>query len=87
MPPLVRFVLFHAGQGFCIALLAIAAMIAFDVAHLGRLSESSEAGLIGVLLLVFSLGLTFAAAQVAFALLLYGGPTAEPGAEGDPDRE
>jgi hypothetical protein len=70
MPPLVRFLLRHALIGLVLAVVFVGALLAFDIARLGSLIMASPIGLIAVLVLTVSVGITFASVQMGFAIML-----------------
>ncbi len=72
MPILVRFLLWHALIGFAVALVFVAALLAFDVARLGTLVWASPSGAIALAALTFALGLTFGSVQMGVAVMLLG---------------
>jgi len=70
MPRLIRLLARNALIGFAIAALAVAGLVVFDVARLGSLTANAERGWLVIGLLTFMLGLTFASAQMGFAIML-----------------
>lgn len=70
MPHLVRFLLRHALVGLVLAVLFVGALLAFDIARLGSLIAASPTGMIAVLVLTVSVGITFASVQMGFAIML-----------------
>lgn len=70
MPKLLGFLVLHAGVGLVLALLAVAALLAFDVAGLRGLTERSEFGALAIALLVVKLAGALGAAQIGIALAL-----------------
>ena len=70
MPRLIRLLASNALIGFVIAALAVAALVVFDVARIGSLTANAERGWLVIGLLTFMLGLTFASAQMGFAVML-----------------
>lgn len=72
MPHLVRFLLRHAAIGIGVAVVFLAALLAFDVAHLGTLVRESPSGLVAVAALAMALGITFGSVQMGFAVMLLG---------------
>lgn len=79
MPQLVRFLLRHALIGFALAVIFVGALLAFDIARLGSLIGTSPGGMVAALVLVVSIGITFASVQMGFAVMLLG--------EDDEDRD
>jgi membrane glycosyltransferase len=75
MPTLVLFLARHALVGFALAVVFVGALLAFDVARLGTLVWGSPSGLFAVAALTFAVGLTFASAQMGFAIMLLGEET------------
>ncbi len=69
MPFLVRFLVTHAVVGISLAVALVGAMVAFNVAGLGKLA-STEDGMLGLVLLTFGLGVTFGSVQMGFAVML-----------------
>lgn len=67
MPRLVRLMLAHAGIGFALATVFVAAILLLDPAGIGRLLLRE--GLFPVLLLWFFSGLTFGGAQMGIAVM------------------
>lgn len=72
MPFLVRFLVTHAVIGVAVAVAAVGAMVAFDVAGLYALMTGSEDGLLALALLTCGLGVTFGSVQMGFAVMLMG---------------
>ncbi|UFZ02709.1 hypothetical protein LQG66_26025 [Bradyrhizobium ontarionense] len=70
MPRLIRLLARNALIGFAIAALAVASLVVFDVARIGSLIAHAERGWLVIGLLTFMLGLTFASAQMGFAIML-----------------
>lgn len=68
MPSLVRFVLTHAAIGFAIAVGFVGAILALDVFGLGRMVRATEGGWVAAAALTFLMGVTFASAQIGFAV-------------------
>ncbi|MBY0338954.1 MAG: hypothetical protein K2X11_20240 [Acetobacteraceae bacterium] len=68
MPHLVRFMLAHAGIGFALATLFVAAILLANPAGIGALLLRE--GLFPVALLWFFSGLTFGGAQMGIAVML-----------------
>ncbi|MCB4768845.1 hypothetical protein LGR54_09540 [Ancylobacter sp. Lp-2] len=79
MPRLVSFLFRHALIGFGIAVPFIAALLAFDVAGLGRVVFGSPSGPLAVAVLTAAIGLTFASLQMGFAVMLLGEETSGRG--------
>lgn len=78
MPPLVRLLARNALIGFFIAVVTVAALVFFDVARIGSLTASAERGWFIRGILAFMLGLTFASAQMGFAVMLMPYDAGEP---------
>lgn len=72
MPHLVRFLIRHALIGFCLAVVFVAGLLAFDIASLRSLVMTSSSGGIGVAALTVALCLTFGSLQMGFAVMLLG---------------
>ena len=70
MLALLRFLLRNALIGFAAAALFVAGLVLADVGRLGTVLRASDVGLLASALLVYFLGLTFAGAQIGFALML-----------------
>ncbi|MDQ0511598.1 hypothetical protein [Ancylobacter amanitiformis] len=70
MPRLVRFLIRHALIGFGLAVLFVGALLLLDVARLGTLIGQSPFGGLAALVLVVCVGITFASAQMGFAVML-----------------
>ncbi|MBB3769612.1 hypothetical protein FHS55_000198 [Angulomicrobium tetraedrale] len=70
MPRLVRFLLRHALIGFGLAVFFVGALLLLDVARLGTLIGRSPFGWLATLVLVVSVGITFASVQMGFAVML-----------------
>jgi hypothetical protein len=75
MPTLVRFLARHALAGFGLAVVFVGALLALDVAGLGTMVWRSPNGAMAVAALTFAVGLTFASAQMGFAVMLLGEET------------
>ncbi|MEO1291845.1 MAG: hypothetical protein AAFV62_03290 [Pseudomonadota bacterium] len=83
MPPAIAFFLRHTIRGFAIALAFVGVILALDLAHLRSLMLNTDLGPMALGLLIFFLGLTFASAQIGFALF---SSDAESGSESDTGR-
>lgn len=70
MPPLVRLLARNAFIGFLIAVVTVAGLVVFDIARIGSLTANAERGWFIRGILTFMLGLTFASAQMGFAVML-----------------
>lgn len=70
MPYLVRFLLIQGLAGFCLALVLVAAMVAFDFGRLGSLLASTNTATVTLLSFGIFLGLAFASIQVSMAVIL-----------------
>ena len=70
MPRLVVFLARHAAIGFAVAAVFVGALVAFDIHGLGSLLQSSADGPLALGILAFAMGLTFASAQMGFAVML-----------------
>jgi hypothetical protein len=70
LPRLVRFLAWHAAIGAAIAMLALAAILAWDVSGLRGLVLGSGEGLLGGAMLAAGLALTFASVQMGAAIML-----------------
>ena len=68
------FLLRHTIVGFALAALFVAALLLFDLGGLGTLALSSDVGVLAVVLLTFFMGLSFAGAQTAFAVMMASRP-------------
>ncbi len=73
MPTLVRFLVTHAAIGITLAAAFVGALVAFDVARLGTLVQTSSDGMLAVALLTAGLGVTFGSVQMGFAVMLMNG--------------
>lgn len=67
---LVRFLIQHTVVGFVLASLFVGALLAFDLGGLGTLVLTSDVGMLALVLLTFFMGLSFAGAQTAFAVMM-----------------
>lgn len=72
MPPLIALFLRNAVIGFALAAVFVAGLVVFDVAGLGALLTKSLAGLFGMGVLTFFLGLTFGSVQIGIAVMALG---------------
>ncbi len=72
LPRLATFLLRHAAIGFALAIGFVATLLTLDVARLGTLVRETSLGYVGAGALTFALGLTFASAQMGFAVMLLG---------------
>ncbi len=70
MPRLVVFLARHAAIGFAVAAVFVGALVALDVYGLGSLMRASADGALALSVLTFAVGLTFASAQMGFAVML-----------------
>ena len=66
---LTYFLLRHTAVGFGLAAAFVAALLYFDLGGLATLAAASDAGPLAVVLLTAFMGLTFASAQTAFAIM------------------
>jgi hypothetical protein len=80
MPTLVRFLVRNAVIGFVIALVAMSTILAFDFGGLRSLAMGSDMGIVAIGALTWALGLTFASAQMGFAIMLLN--DTQPGDDG-----
>ncbi len=69
MPKLVRFLAFHAGVGFALALVAVIAILGLNVANLGELIMTSSFKWIAILALVVLMTITLASVQMGVAIM------------------
>lgn len=69
MPKLVRLYIHHVAIGFALALVFVALLLGFDVAHLRHLIFSSPVGWIAVLMLIVANTVVFAGVQFAIAVM------------------
>ncbi len=69
MPELIRLLLRNAALGFAIAALFVALLLISDMGGVGTLVANSDMGLVAVFMLTFFVGLTFASAQMGFAVM------------------
>ncbi|MBS7538455.1 hypothetical protein [Ancylobacter lacus] len=79
LPRLATFLLGHAAIGFALGIGFVAALLVLDVARLGTLVRETSLGYVGGGALTFALGLTFASAQMGFAVMLLGQEEATSG--------
>lgn len=70
MPRLVVFLARHAAIGFAVAAVFVGALVALDVYGIGSLLHASADGALALAILTFAVGLTFASAQMGFAVML-----------------
>ena len=70
MPALLRFLFRNALIGFSAAAALVAALVLADVGGFGTVIAGSDIGVLAFALLVYFLGLTFASAQIGFAIML-----------------
>tara|TARA_Y100000052_G_scaffold27549_1_gene36159 strand:- start:6639 stop:6989 length:351 start_codon:yes stop_codon:yes gene_type:complete len=69
MPKLVRFMAFHAGVGFAVALASVTAILAFDISHLRTLILSSDIKWLATLVLVILMTITLASVTMGIAIM------------------
>ena len=67
--PFLRFLAKHMAIGFVLALIVSGLIAATDFAGLWSLANRSEAGVLAFLAMTFLFFVTFAGAQIAFAIL------------------
>ncbi len=72
IPPLIRFLAFHAALGVMIGFMLAGALIAFDVAGLGTLIAQAKNPITASILLCFGFAVTFGSAVMGGAILMYG---------------
>lgn len=70
MSDLIRFLLRQVINGFLLAIIFVTCLLAFDIGGMGGLIERSGMAVTVIALLVFLNGVTFASAQIAFAVLM-----------------
>ncbi len=70
MPELVRFLIRHALIGAGLAVLFVTGLLVFDSARLGMLIWASPSGGLALVLLTIGMAITFASAQMGFAVML-----------------
>lgn len=70
MPRLVVFLARHAAIGFAVAAAFVGALVALDVYGIGSLIHGHADGTLALAILTFAVGLTFASAQMGFAVML-----------------
>ena len=69
MPKLVKFLMFHAGVGFALALMSVVAILGLNIANLGDLIMTSDFKWIAILALVVLMTITLASVQMAAAVM------------------
>ena len=69
MPKLVQLYITHVAIGFGIGAVFVALLVGFDIAGLGHLVLSSDAGWLAALMLWVSNGIIFAAVQFGIAVM------------------
>ena len=69
---LIALLLKNAFLGFGLASLFVCALVGFDVGGIGGLIQASKTGLLALAGLTFLMGLTFASAQIGFAVMALG---------------
>ncbi len=69
MPKLVKFLLFHAGIGFALALVFVVSILAFNVANMHDLIMGSSAKWIAIFALVVLMTITLASVQMGIAVM------------------
>jgi hypothetical protein len=69
MPELFKLLLRNAAIGFGVAVAFVAALLLSDTGGVGTLVMTSDMGVVAVFLLTFFTGLTFASAQMGFAVM------------------
>ncbi len=72
VPPLIRFLAFHAILGVMVGSALAGALIVFDVAGLGTLIARSKDPITAGTLLFFGFAVTFGSAVMGGAILMYG---------------
>lgn len=72
MSSLLKFLLRNAAIGFIIAAIFVGLLVVSDTGGVGSLIMNSNDGVLAVSLLTFFVGLTFASAQMGFAVMLSG---------------
>ena len=71
---LLMFLAFHAVLGVLIALLTVIAILYFDFAGIRTLTSGKPYGPVAIFALTAALSVSFASAQIAFAVLLMSKP-------------
>lgn len=69
MPALIKLLLRHAAIGFGAAAIFVSALLISDTGGIGTLVARSDMAALAVFLLTFFTGLTFASAQMGFAVM------------------
>jgi hypothetical protein len=78
MPKLVRLYIVNVAIGFAIAAVFVGALVALDVAGLGRLILQSPMGWVAGLMMVMFNGVVFAGVQFAIAVMRMADPEDTP---------
>lgn len=69
MPKLLKFLAFHAGVGFALALASVLIILGLDIAHLHALIMGSEIKWIAIFSLVVLMTITLASIQMGIAVM------------------
>lgn len=70
MSELSRFLIRHAAVGMLCGVLFVALLLGLDIGGLGTLMQRSDRGVFAAILLTVAMALTFASAQMGFAIML-----------------
>lgn len=73
MTQLVRLYIISIAIGFCLSVVFVGMMLAFDVAHLRALILGSDMGLVALAMAVLAHGVLFSGVQFAISILSMGG--------------
>ncbi len=69
LPLLVRFLIRHALIGFGLALVFVALLLALDIGGIATLIFASSSAALALIILVFSMAVTFSSVQMGFAVM------------------
>lgn len=69
LPLLVRFLIRHALIGFGLALVFVALLLALDIGGIATLIFASSSAALALIILVFSMAVTFSSVQMGFAIM------------------
>jgi hypothetical protein len=69
LPLLVRFLIRHALIGFGLALVFVAILLALDIGGIATLIFASSSSVLALIILVFSMCVTFSSVQMGFAIM------------------
>ncbi len=79
IPEFIRFLVFHAGVGFALSILATILIIVTDFSAIGTLISQNEDGPFAATIMALLMGISFSSIQVSVAIMLQANERQPPG--------